>query len=125
MICKNCGNELIERFDMLKLEHEYTCPKCKSSNLSYSTLNAAPSPTFTSMNGIEFAKHAAEQQVYVDPEDCIKNIKLDYNPFKDLREEFEQNLLTYKNDKDTLIDILSSTMRLLIRTLEVTHDYNK
>ena len=75
------------------------------------------------MNGIDFAKHALEEQMYIDPEDCIKGAKFDYNPFKELREEFEQNILTYRNDKDILIDILSSTVRLLLRTLEVTHAY--
>ena len=52
----------------------------------------------------------------------VKELKFDYNPFKDLREEFEQNILTYRNDKDARIDTLSSTVKLLLRTLEVTHD---
>ena len=122
MICNKCGEEMLDQFDMLKLEHIYKCPNCNYGSMT-NVVNETPAPDFRSMNGIDFAKHAIEQQVYIDPEDCAKAIKFDYNPFKELREEFEQNLLTYKNDKEALIDILSSTVKLLLRTLEVTHAY--
>lgn len=124
MICNKCGEEMLDQFDMLKLEHIYKCPKCNYSNMT-NAINETPKPDFKSMNGIDFAKHAIEEQMYINPEDCVKDVKLDYNPFKELREEFEQNLLTYKNDKDALIDILSSTVKLLLRTLEVINDYSR
>ena len=124
MICNECGNEMLDQFDALKHEHIYKCPICGYSSIS-NAVNESPAPDFRSMNGIDFAKHAIEQVMYVRPEDCAKAIKFDYNPFKELREEFEQNLLTYKNDKDALIDILSSTVKLLLRTLEVTHAYHR
>jgi phage FluMu protein Com len=123
MICNKCGRDMLDYFDSLKLEHVYKCPNCNYSNMT-TAVNEAPAPDFRSMNGIVFAKHAVEEQMYIDPEDCAEAIKFDYNPFKELREEFEQNLLTYRNDKDTLIDILSSTVNLLLRTLEVTHAYH-
>lgn len=122
MICNRCGEEMLDKFDAFKLEHRYACPKCKYHSMASSIDEAFPS-AFRSMNGIDFAKHAVEKQMYINPEDCAKEIKFDYNPFKQLREEFEQNILTYRNDKDALIDILSSTIRLLLGTLEVTHDY--
>ena len=124
MICNKCGMEMLDHFDALKLEHTYKCPNCNYSNMT-NTVNETPAPDFKSMNGIDFAKHAFEEQIFVSPEDCIKELKSDYNPFKELREEFEQNLLMYRNDKDTLVDILSSTVRLLIRTLEVINDYSR
>ena len=123
MICSICGIEMLDHFDMLKLEHIYKCPNCNYSNMT-NAVNETPAPDFKSMNGIDFAKHAIEEQMYVNPENC-KHVENKYNPFKELKEEFEQNLLTYRNDKDALIDILSSTVKLLIRTLEVTHDYNR
>lgn len=122
MICNKCGEEMLDYFDALKLEHIYKCPNCNYSNMT-NAVNETPAPDFKSMNGIDFAKHAFQEQMYIDPEDCAKAIKFDYNPFKDLREEFEQNLLTYRNDKDTLIDTLSTTVKLLLRALEVTHAY--
>ena len=122
MICNKCGEEMLDQFDMIRLEHVYKCPRCNYSNTT-SAINETPAPDFSSMNGIEFAKYAAEQVLCVRPEDCDEEVRFDYNPFKELREEFEQNLLTYRNDKDTLIDILSSTVKLLLRTLEVTHAY--
>ena len=124
MICSKCGEKMFDHFDMLNLEHIYKCPKCSYSNMT-SAINETPAPDFTSMNGIDFAKHVIEEQIFVSPEACIKELKSDYNPFKELREEFEQNLLTYRNDKDALIDILTSTVRLLLRTLEVTHAYHR
>ena len=122
MICKNCGTELRERFDMLKLEHEYACPKCKYHSMASSIDEAFPS-TFRSMSNVDYAKHAITQQMFVRPEDQIEDVNFDYNPFKKLREELEQNILTYRNDKDALIDILSSTVNVLLRTLEVTYVY--
>ena len=123
MICNKCGKEMIDHFDMLRLEHIYICPNCNYSNMT-NAVNETPAPDFRSMNSIDFAKHAVEEQIFVSPEDCAKAIKFDYNPFKELREEFEQNLLTYRNDKDALIDILSSTVKLLLGILEVTHAYH-
>lgn len=123
MICNRCGTPMVDQFSIRTLEHNWVCPNCNYGNVT-NAVNESPASDFRSMNGIDFAKHAIEEQVYVDPEDCAKAIKFDYNPFKDLREEFEQNILTYRNDKDALIDILSSTVKLLIRTLEVTHDYH-
>ena len=124
MICNKCGEEMLDHFDMLKLEHIYKCPNCNYSNMT-NDVNESPASDFRSMNGIDFAKHAIEEQIYINPEDCVNNVRLDYNPFKELREEFEQNLLTYRNDKDALIDILSSTVKLLLKTLEVTHAYHR
>lgn len=122
MICNKCGIEMLDHFDALKFEHVYKCPNCDYSNISNSRDAAFP-PNFRSMNSIDFAKYATEQQMYIRPEDCIEEVKFDYNPFKELRQEFEQNLLTYRNDKDALIDILSSTVKLLLGILEVTHAY--
>lgn len=124
MICNKCGMEMLDHFDVLKLEHIYKCPNCNHSNMT-NNVDETLAPDFRSMNSIDFAKHAIEEQMYINPEDCIKEVKFDYNPFKELREEFEQNLLTYRNDKDTLVDILSSTVRLLIRTLEVINEYSR
>ena len=122
MICKKCGSEMLDCFDALRLNHIYKCPKCNYGSMT-DAINEKPAPDFRSMSGIDFAKHAAEKQMYITPEDCAKSVKLDYNPFKELREEFEHNILTYRNDKDALIDILSSTVKLLLRTLEITHAY--
>lgn len=124
MICYKCGALMVDQFSILTLEHNWKCPNCNYTSMT-NAINETPAPDFRSMNGIDFAKHAVEEKVYIKPENCDKSVKLDYNPFKDLREEFEQNLLTYRNDKDTLIDILSSTVRLLIRTLEALNDYNR
>lgn len=124
MICNKCGMEMLDHFDALKFEHTYKCPNCNYSNVT-NVINETPVPDFSSMNGIDFAKHAIEQQRYIRPEDCAKEVKFDYNPFRDLRKEFEQNLSTYRNDKDALINILSSTVKLLLRTLEVINDCNK
>lgn len=122
MICNKCGTPMVDQFSIRTLEHNWVCPNCSYNNVT-NAVNETPAPDFRSMNGIDFAKHAIEEQIFVRPEDCIKELKSDYNPFKELREEFEQNLLTYRNDKDALIDILSSTVNLLLRTLEVTHAY--
>lgn len=124
MHCNKCGAEMLDHFDISNFEHIYRCPNCNHSR-NTNAINETPAPDFRSMNGIDFAKHAIEEQVHITPEDCAKSIKLDYNPIKDLREEFEQNILTYRNDKDALIDILSSTVRLLLRTLEVINDYSR
>ena len=123
MICNRCGTPMVDQFSIVTLEHNWVCPNCNYSSMT-NAVNETPAPDFRSMNGIDFAKHAIEEQMYVNPENC-KHVETKYNPFKDLGEEFEQNLLTYRNDKDTLIDILSSTMRLLIRTLEARNDYNR
>ena len=120
MICNKCGTPMVDQFNIRTLEHNWVCPKCNYNNMTNST-NETPAPDFRSMNGIDFAKHAIEEQMYINPEDCVKEVKFDYNPFTELGKEFEQNLLTYQNDKDALIDILSSTIKLLLRTLEVTH----
>lgn len=124
MICNKCGTPMVDQFSIYTLEHNWVCPNCNYGSMT-NAVNETPAPDFRSMNGIDFAKYAVEEQVYVNLEDCAKSIERDYNPFKELREEFEQNLLTYRNDKDALIDILGSTVRLLLRTLEVTHDYNR
>ena len=122
MICNNCGTPMVDQFSIHTLEHKWVCPKCNYNSMTIG-VNKTPESDFKLMNGIDFTKHALERQMYIDPEDCAKAIKFDYNPFKDLREEFEQSLLTYRDDKDNLIDILSSTVRLLLRILEVTHAY--
>lgn len=122
MHCNKCGTEMLDHFDIFNFEHIHRCPNCNHSS-NTNAINETPAPDFRSMNGIDFAKHAVEEQMYINPEDCAKEVKFDYNPFKELREEFEQNLLTYRNDKDALIDILSSTVNLLLRILEVTHAY--